>query len=344
MGYNVARMTDEEPPTLAPQPAAWLKNRLADAGIDPEQCTWERIHAYPWSAVWRIQTGQKPLYLKLCAPSQAHEPALTAALAEWLPKAVLPVVAADPRHGWLLLPEGGRTLRQIIESGIALTPETLYTHWQPALELYATLQWQVPNHLDAVRGFGVVDQRPERLPVLFVELLSHPERLVLDEPTMLTATELEELAALLTRIEQASRELAASGIPLSIDHGDSYDKHFFVLEEGYRLFDWGDAVITHPFLTLTAVLSSIGEHLGQRDVYHPLLKPFMDTYLAPWSAVADSADLYHTADLATRLGCLPRALNWVRALAPHLDNLTPAMRAMYAEGVSYWLRRLRDEL
>ena len=56
----------------------------------------------------------------------------------------------------------------------------------------------------------------------------------------------------------------------SLDHGDLHGNNVLVAsgDGPIRLFDWGDAVVAHPFATLTTTLGSIGHHAGV-DPYGP---------------------------------------------------------------------------
>ncbi|WP_337060271.1 hypothetical protein [Kineococcus sp. G2] len=66
----------------------------------------------PWSRVWWLPTPAGRAWLKACPPAVAHEVALVAALAAHGVPHVLGPLAADPGRGWLLLPDGGPTLRE----------------------------------------------------------------------------------------------------------------------------------------------------------------------------------------------------------------------------------------
>ena len=58
-------------------------------------------------------------------------------------------------------------------------------------------------------------------------------------------------------------ELAATGVPASIQHDDLHGGNIVVGPDGDRFFDWGDGVIAHPFSTLTATFNSIAYHTGR---------------------------------------------------------------------------------
>lgn len=331
---------------LPPDLRKWLARELALHGYNAGRFTARLAHHYPWSAVWQITPAAGgPLYIKACAESQRFEAALSLAIARWRPSATLPVIAIDVGRGWLLMPEAARNLRQLLdELPIEQAADLARRHWPAALVMMAETQLALAAHLPEMLGFGVPDQRLDRLPDLLADLLAHPERLVLEGPDALTVGELRRLESLMPRVQAACAALAGYGLPDTIDHGDFFDKHVLLEGGGYRLMDWGDAIITHPFLTLSAPVASIGARLEFTSLREPVIAPMVDAYLAPWQAFAPLPDLRDAAELATRLGALPRALNWVRAMGPHREILTPDMRELYASGVAYWLRSLESGL
>jgi hypothetical protein len=329
---------------LAKSNRTWLATTLAGLACPPDWSTLARIHWFPWSTVWRVEAACGPVYFKLCAPSQAFEAPLTAALARWQPDAVLAPLAVDTSHARLLLPESGPTLRQMLDS---IPDEALSgaidLHWPPALRHTAQLQVALTAHVAELLAMGVPDQRLERLPSLLAALIAAPEQLVLDEPGGLSPEELAGMAGLLPFLTAACDELAAVGLPDTLDHGDIFDKHVLP-SAGYRLLDWGDAVVTHPLLTLTAVSASVGARLPVTSLADRAVRPLLEAYLRPWAAVMPTERVAAAVPLAERLGALPRALNWVRAFSPHLAVLSAEHRSLYASGVTYWLRQLAETL
>ena len=70
-------------------------------------------------------------------------------------------------------------------------------------------------------------------------------------------------------------ELAASGIPDSIDHNDLHAANILVDGAGVRFYDWGDAVVAHPFACLLPVTANLPAAAAERTV-DPHLKTFED--------------------------------------------------------------------
>ena len=72
----------------------------------------------------------------------------------------------------------------------------------------------------------------------------------------------------------------------ALDHGDLHGNNVLPGPDGgFRVFDWGDAVVAHPFATLTTTLGSIAYHAGL-DAYGPDVAPARDAYLDAWADLA----------------------------------------------------------
>ncbi len=103
----------------------WIRARVEPAG--PIETARER----PWSTVLRVPLADGVAGFKACAPVQAFEPRLTAALFERWPDRVPEVLGHDKGRAWLLLADAGTPIR---EAGNP--PEA----WLAALPRYAELQ------------------------------------------------------------------------------------------------------------------------------------------------------------------------------------------------------------
>ena len=85
---------------------------------------------------------------------------------------------------------------------------------------------------------------------------------MLGDPEGLRPEQREALRADLPRIEALCAELAAFGIGPSIQHDDLNDGNVYVHDGAYRIMDWGDACVSHPFHTLTVALRATAWRWG----------------------------------------------------------------------------------
>ena len=299
---SIARWID--PRTVA-EAHAWLRDAAEKAGRRVVGAI-EQPHVRPWSTVFRAPTDRGDVYLKLCGPSQAHEPALTALLSGTAGALVPEVIAIHPREPWMLLADGGQKFRDVL-SGPALLEA-----WGVLMPRYAELQRAFLGREDALLATGTPDHRLERVVDDF--------RVVVDDDRVFGVagdrfgqTDRDRLRALLPDIEARCAELASAGIGPTIQHDDLHDAN--VLSDGARtvIFDWGDASVAHPFLSLGVVLEASAHRAGL-DTHDAPIRRLRSAYLEPWTAALPGRSLEEAADVGARLSTLTRALSWHRVV------------------------------
>ena len=102
-------------------------------------------------------------------------------------------------------------------------------------------------------------------------------------------------------------ELASYGVTETLQHDDLHDGQVFVKDGRNLIMDWGDAVISHPFFTLSVTLEG-GVAWGLDDVEDSEdIEPYVATYLMRYAP--DRPQLREAVPAALRLGWVCRALN-----------------------------------
>jgi aminoglycoside phosphotransferase (APT) family kinase protein len=132
-----------------------------------------------------------------------------------------------------------------------------------------------------------------------------------------------EQAAGLARLTELRRRfgdwcdrLAASPGGASLDHNDLHGGNVFLdASGGARFFDWGDAVVSHPFAS-ALVLRSVVRWLQDVHVETSVERRILDAYLEPFGALGSVAERRQVVDLACEVGKVARSLVWRRAVAP----------------------------
>ena len=129
---------------------------------------------------------------------------------------------------------------------------------------------------------------------------------------------LARLDALRPTVARWCARLAAAPGPASVDHNDLHPQNILVRRRGRldpaRFYDWGDAVLAHPFASLLYALGAVqGDALGV-DVQHPATRRMRDAYLGEFADLGDPDELVETVALACRVGVIARALTWDRAV------------------------------
>lgn len=265
----------------------------------------EQVHVRPWSTVFRIPTASGALYLKCCGPTQRHEPALSALLHRSAPGFVPDVLAVHERQPWMLVADGGAQLRDTYEG------DALLAAWREILPRCAVVQRAFAARVGEVLATATPDHRAG-------ELVTGLERAIADERALyagrddaLTPAEQAALSSVARTLERHLRDLASFGIDATVQHDDLHDGNVLVRDGRALIFDWGDACVSHPFMTLTVTLRVIAWRAGI-DENDAAVDALRDAYLEPWADLGSRADLRRAAELARRLGQVSRALCWDR--------------------------------
>lgn len=250
----------------------------------------------PWATVLRVPVSEGCVWFKACAPVQAFEPHLTVSLFERWSDRVATVLAHDVERRWLLLADAG-TLLGVPGTKPAL-PGAKPEDWLHVLPKYADLQrGEIPFATDHLQR-GVPDLRVESLPHRFEEFLSG-ELPVGD-------SERRRLEAFVLQFARMCEELAVSGLPATIQHDDVHGGNLYKRRDVYRLLDWGDSSISHPFMSLVSNfrLLRYPEVLSPND---PRCTRLRDAYLEPWGK-----GHLEEFSLAMRVGVFAHAIAWSR--------------------------------
>ncbi|HEY3184991.1 MAG TPA: hypothetical protein VGJ77_19275 [Gaiellaceae bacterium] len=251
----------------------------------------ETVHERPWSRVQRVPTAGGNLFFKTNAPRFAHEARVVDALARRRPGLVPELVAVDLDRGWMLLADAGHRLRDRPDAAV----------WPRLLADYAELQIDAIADAEALVAGGVPDAGLARLPALYEEAGGRDVALV------------EELCAV----------LGETGLPATIQHDDLHDANVFVSGGRYRIMDWGDSVVSHPFVSLAEAEPFAGE-------------AGVLAYLEPWARFAPLDRLRDAVPAAKRLAGVTRAWTW----AAILPTAPPKLVAAHGDYGEIWLRRV----
>jgi len=287
---------------------AWAEAGLAAAGRRITGPV-EQPHLVPWSTAFRLPTDAGPTWSKASGPGVAYEGALLTALAAHGAGGVLTPLAADRDRAWLLLDDGGDTLRSLRADDAG---DHDLAAWARVLRAYARLQRTVEPWADELPLVGVPDQRPARLATVLGGLIADDR--VWARAAVADRRGRRRVAAALPLVERLGAELGATPVRASVEHGDLHGRNVLVGAAGDWIFDWGDASVAHPFTTLATTLPSVARRTGLA-VDGPELSGLRDAYLEAWVDVAPRTELERSAGLAMTLAPIARAAAWERALS-----------------------------
>jgi len=179
-----------------------------------------------WATTSRIPTADGAVWFKVCAESHLFEAELVASLARGRPDLLPRVLASDASRGWLLMADAGTPFDEL-----GNPPEL----WLRLLPRYAELQ------REAIVPSSVPDRTLPRWSELYDELAG--------SEVPLEAAEVERLRRFAPRFAELCGELASHGLPAAVQHDDLHQKNAFVDGDRLRIVDWGDASLSHPFVS-----------------------------------------------------------------------------------------------
>lgn len=265
----------------------------------------EQPHIYHWSTVMKVPSSEGMLFFKATAGEMIHEIALTLKLAEWFPEVGPELIAIDAERGWMLMRDGGEQLRAFVRPTKNIQP------WEPVIKRYAELQIGLAKHIDEILALGIPDHRLAVLPALYSQLFTDAEILRVDQEKGLTSNEFRQLKDLTPCFEEVCNDLSAYGIPESVNHGDFHDGNVLVKDGRITFFDWGDADVTHPFVSLRTFFVSIEIALELDDyVSTPEMAMLLDLYLMPFEKFASRDELRKAYSLSKPVASVVKALAW----------------------------------
>jgi hypothetical protein len=299
---------------------AWIREHVDVTG-DIEQ-----PHVRWWSTVLRVPTADGDVWFKACHPSHGFEPALALELTRLRPERVIDVLAADPQRGWMLTGDAGSRLRELLGS----TDDLI--RWEEFLPLYADVQLAATDRAEHLLGLGVPDERLAVLPRHFEQVLVDRGVLLVDREDGLEPSQYERLRASVPEVERLCEELAASGIPETVQHDDLHDGNVFVRDGEYLVFDWGDSCISHPFHSMVVTLRATAWRF-ELEPGDARLERMRDAYLEPFGHYGSHAELLDAFATAYRLGTIARSLSWYRAV-----QAFPEIEPEESDSVPYGLK------
>jgi hypothetical protein len=270
----------------------------------------------------RVPSSEGTLFFKATAGETIFEIALTQKLAEWYPDCMPELVEVDTERGWMLMRDGGEQLRAYIRPTQDVRP------WEPVITRYAEVQVGLAEHVDELLALGVPDHRLAALPAHYSQLLADEASLMIDPEKGLTAAELRQLRNLKPRFEQFCRDLAAFGLPETLNNGDFHDGNVLVKDGRITFFDWGDATITHPFDTLRTFSVSMEISLKLDDYAPPTpeMTALLNRYLGVWERFGDKARLLEAYSLSRPVAAIVKTLLWYQTIS----SLDGSLRDEYA--------------
>jgi hypothetical protein len=289
---------------------SWLDERLAEVGA-ARTGEVTQPHLRPWATVVTAPTTVGPVWLKAPGPENAFEVALYGLLTTTSPTRILTPIAVDVDRGWVLLPDGGRTLGEQLGDRIGGTD--LADALVAFLPQYAQLQRELMPHADDMLAFGMTDMRAEIMPLRFEEAVDVVGAYVAEHDDEGGRETLRRVTAMRAEYGEWCARLAEAVVPASLDHNDLHPWNVFMTDGRATFYDWGDGVVAHPFSSMYLVLGIVHHKLGV-PVDDPAVVRPRDAYLEVFGDLAPRAELVAELELACWVAKITRVLTWARSL------------------------------
>ncbi|GAB3764767.1 phosphotransferase family protein [Microlunatus parietis] len=278
------------------------------------------VSVQAWSAVWRLPTLEGPVLIKQTTPAHRHEGLAVTFAADCEPKLVDQPLAVDPSTARYLLRDDGPTLFEGDPDHRGVHVETITA----LLRDYAGLQQATVGRGRQAAEAGIPFWDCAVAGRSAMELSDRLHEFPASDPRHVSAEQLHHIRSAAADLDRAAERLAASPLPVCLDHGDLWPGNALPPRPGrphYRLIDFGDAAWTHPFLSLIMMIIechyrwSVPDLPGTLNLDYPVLHRIVDAYLESWTEYAPLPELRMIMADALRLAPLRRSQAWITNLA-----------------------------
>lgn len=253
----------------------WSYKAILSHGCTLKSNVPENIQKTPWSHVIRFATSDGYVYLKHTPKLIALEPLITQILHDQFHASVPEVIAYNSELNCFLMKDAGKSLRQILKK--QFNAELLCN----GILQFTSLQLDIADHVDVLINIGVPDWRLDKLPDLYMQLLSQKSILIADG---LSENEISELEMQFPKISNLCKKLSSYSIKQTIVQPDFHDNNLLIDERGnITIIDLGEIVISHPFFSLINCLQQAKKHHALKDkddAYQQLVDACLKNYLS----------------------------------------------------------------
>jgi Phosphotransferase enzyme family len=304
----------------------WTRRALADACLGAV-VEIRQLRNWPSSCVLRARTENAEFYFKALPCSGRVELAVTTWLAAEFPDAVPRIIATERERRWLLTEAcPGHNLDEVRD----------IARWEIGAMRYARLQADCAAHVDELVALGCGARDLDALVPAIASLMDDADALRVGEPDGLTRAECDQLHESVPGLVRRCEELAAYGIPPTIEHGDLWPGNIFVTATTAAIIDWEDVAIGHPFFSIAPLQVGLVNARLDTAANHARLER---AYLAGFSGFGTTEQLRRASSLAAPLCFIEMALRYRRA-APSVATLHPWMRELVPQTLRLALSRV----
>lgn len=229
----------------------------------------------PWSIVTRLSTSTENFYLKQTPPLLFLEPRIMKLLLDQMQASVPIVIGSNNDLCCFLMEDSGQTLRSYLKS--KFQPKLLCE----AIEQFTAIQRITENHLDSFFELGVPDWRLNKIPTLYMQLLSQTEFLKTEG---LNDQELQILHDLIPILLKQCERVSSYQIQETLVQPDFNTNNILFNPNTKKMtcIDLGEIVISHPFFSLHNFLIQATRYHDVKEgsvTHHQLLQACCKNWL-----------------------------------------------------------------
>jgi len=205
----------------------------------------------PYSVVYQINTNSEIFYLKNTPEKLFLEAKNLDFFKQQNLKNIPTIIAYNNKlHCFIMTNCGDISLRSLFNGNIEL--QLLKT----GIYNYTKIQRQLENKVVELIDLNTPDWRLNKLPALYNQLINQQDLLISDG---LTQTEINKLQQLSPICSEFCHDLSCYQIPDTINHCDFHENNMLLNKHNgqINIIDWGETVITNPFLSLNGCLWNI---------------------------------------------------------------------------------------
>jgi hypothetical protein len=284
----------------------WTIQTLTSLNHATSSDLYETVLSTPWSYVARFETSAGTIYLKQTPQLLALEPSIIQVLHDQFNIGVADVIAHNNELHCFLMKDAGKTLRVIMKQQFNVE---LFCK---VINNFTSMQLTVADDVSTFLDMGVPDWRLDKLPGLYMQLLSQKEMLIADG---LSEKEIMELEKRLPTVSRLCQQLSSYGVKESIVQPDFNDNNTLIADPSHdiTIIDLGEIAITHPFFSLLNCLQQAKKHhalTDKDDVYITL----ENACLKNFTIYGTKKDLQDAFTIADHLRCLYQVLSYNRLM------------------------------
>jgi aminoglycoside phosphotransferase (APT) family kinase protein len=304
----------------------WIDRALRDAGLGAVRDIIQ-LRAWHSSCVLRVDADGGDCYFKAVPESLRRECLVTRYLAHHFPDVVPRVIAIEPERRWLLMAAcPGRKLEEATDVAF----------WEHAAARYARLQLACMSRVSELSELGCGRRSLDELVQAIGPLSSDTAALRPGQPDGMSAAEIERFQTLVPVLRRQCEQLAACGIPSTLEHGDLWPANFLIDQDSCAIIDWEDVAIAHPFFSLAPLQVGLSQ-CGLSSP--PTLDRLARAYLAVFAEIAPPEQLHTALQIAAPLSFIDMAVRY-RHQAPSVVQLHPWMRDLVPQTLRLALARI----